>query len=103
MTSCYASGPRRRYNGGLYQSKDNLKIRRKPIEAQDQASLEDNIGKDEMYANCFVLEKDTKGKKLVFCSLCRLATYCSPGYQRVHWKQRHKQQCVGKKKKKKKS
>ena len=50
--------------------------------------------KDEMCANCFVLEKNfDEDKKLLICTRCKQIGYCSRACQVAHWKKGHKEQC----------
>jgi hypothetical protein len=78
--------------------KKKAKGERKYIKKAMQKSWEEQHGKDEMCASCFVLEKDAPGGKLFRCGWCHRVDYCSRECQKKHWSKTHKKQCTGRKK-----
>jgi hypothetical protein len=79
-------------------AKKDQKEVRQDVKKDLKKQLETMHGKDEMCANCYVLEKDAPDAKLFRCGWCRQVNYCSPECQKTHWKKAHKKQCAGKKK-----
>jgi hypothetical protein len=70
------------------------KLMREYARAGAQQTLEETVGKNEMCANCFVLETALveNHRKLMKCSACRV-TYCGRDCQAEHWTKAHKKQC----------
>jgi hypothetical protein len=90
---------RQHFEAALTQHASDNKALRRGAKKGLRNLAEQNFGKDEMCANCYVLEsKMEEGKTLSKCGWCRQVTYCSRECQKLHWNKAHKKECTGRKK-----
>jgi hypothetical protein len=90
---------RQRFEDALTEHASDHKSLRQGTRKLLKDAAEQNFGKDELCANCHVLEsKMGEGETLSKCGWCRQVTYCSRECQKQHWNKAHKKECAGRKK-----
>jgi hypothetical protein len=90
---------KQRFEAGLSEHKTNHKASRQGATKFVKEKAEQHFGKDEMCANCHMLEsKMQQGETLSKCGWCKQVTYCSRECQKQHWNKAHKKECAGRKK-----
>jgi hypothetical protein len=91
---------RKRFEAALSEhDSDYCKTSRQEAKKTLLAFAERTFGKDDMCANCHVLESTMKeGETLSKCGWCKQVTYCSRECQKQHWNKAHKKECTGRKK-----
>jgi hypothetical protein len=90
---------RQRFEAALSEHDSGRKTSRRGTRKNIRNAAEQNYGKDEMCAYCYVLESGMQeGETLSKCGWCKQVTYCSRECQTEHWKTAHKKECAGRKK-----
>jgi hypothetical protein len=90
---------RQQFEADLTKHASGHKTMRRGTRKSLKNAIERTFGKDEMCANCYVLESRLgEGETLSKCGWCRQVTDCSRECQKHDWNKAHKTECAGRKK-----